>query len=117
MEEILKITRAPLPPGMEEVLTRGCNWEQQASSTQEQQRQAAKGQGHGPLTPFPHGQPDWKSIKARLPAKTLLLERTEPMFKELLDDGRLHMHQTQTTSRIVLVLWQRFRQRIASSLA
>ena len=117
----------PLPQGMEEVLriTRGCKTEQQASSTQEQQRQAAigqkapssstdahgqqaaigqqasstqeqqrqaaKGQGHGPLTPCSHGQQDWNSIKARLPDKTLRLERTEPMFKELLDDGRPHI--------------------------
>ena len=87
------MSSTPPHPSMEEVLkiTRGCNWEQQASSTQEQQRQATRGQGHEPLRPFSHGQPDWKSIKARLPPKTLRLERTEPMFKELLDDIRLHI--------------------------
>lgn len=88
----------PPPPQMVEVLKnrRGSKWEQweqqaSSSSTQEQQRQTAKRQGPGPLTPFLHGQTDWTSIKERLPEKTLRLERTEQMFKELLDDREYHI--------------------------
>jgi hypothetical protein len=37
----------------------------------------------------PHSQKDWESIKKKLKRKTLQLERTKPMFEELLNDEHI----------------------------
>jgi hypothetical protein len=42
------------------------------------------------------GQKDWAAVKKLLQPKTLRLERTEPMFKELLSDARIRVWLPRT---------------------